>query len=98
MSASTSSKRKIKRKAAKKYTRVTFELPFMDGTFDLPSFAQVPTGVQRRSMQGDIDALAGFLEKNCDPDVVEAFDDLDQEEAGDFMDAWAKASGLDLGK
>lgn len=103
MSASTAPKTKterakIKRKAAKKYTRVTFELDAFEGAFELPSFKEVPTGVQRRSMRGDLDALAEFLGKHCDESVVDAFDDMDQDEAGDFMEAWAAASDLSLGK
>ena len=103
MSASTdpktkTEKAKIKRKAAKRYTRVSFELDAFEGTFDLPSFKEVPTGVQRRSMRGDLDALVEFLEANSSAAVVSAFDDMDQDEAGDFMEAWAAASDLDLGK
>lgn len=98
MSASTAPKSKVKRKGTKTYTRVTFTLDDFEGTFDLPSFKQVPTGVQRRSMKGDLDALADFLKSHCDPEVLEAFDDMDQDEAGDFMEAWAEASDLNLGK
>ena len=103
MSASTDPKTKterakIKRKAKKQYTRVTFTMDEFEGTFDLPSFKEVPTGVQRKSMRGDLDALVDFLEKNSNSAVVDAFDDMDQSEAGDFMEAWAAASDLDLGK
>lgn len=99
MPASTEPKKnRIKRKGAKRYDRVTFTLEAFEGTFDLPDFKQVPTGVQRKSMKGDLDALVDFLTANSSDDVAEAFDDMDQAESSDFMSAWAEASGVDLGK
>lgn len=99
MSASSpKTKKKLARKVAKRYDRVTFELDFIEGEFDLPSFKQVPTGVQRKTMKGDIDPLVDFLTANADEDVVEVFDDLDEDEAEKFLDAWSAASGVELGK
>lgn len=95
----TKTKTKLKRKGgAKKYKRVQFELDFIEGTFDLPSFKQVPQRVQRLSIKGDMDALYEFLKATCTEDTVEVFDDLDQDESLEFMDKWAKASEVDLGK
>lgn len=91
-------KKKIQRKTEKRYEMVKFELDLFDGEFEVPSFKQVPTGVQRKAMKGDINVLAEFLGKYAGEDVIEAFDDMDEEESTQFMEAWAKASGVDLGK
>lgn len=97
MSAPTK-KKKLQRKSEKHYEIVKFELDFIDGEFEVPSFKQVPTGVQRKAMKGDINALAEFIENHAGEGVIEAFDDLDESESSAFMEAWAKASGVDLGK
>lgn len=98
MSATTKKKSALKRKTEKQYTRVQFTLDFIEGTFDIPSFKQVPVGVQRKTMKGDLDPLVDFLKKTSGEEVKDIFDDLDEDESGDFLDAWAEASGVNLGK
>lgn len=101
MSANTpTKKRQFKRKQAKKYSLVEFEVDFIEGTFSLPSFKQVPVGVQRKSMTGDMDAMMTFIENHATDGtaVVEALDDMDEEEIGTFLETWATASDVNLGK
>lgn len=97
MSAPTKKTTKPTRKAPKRYELVSFQLDFVEGDITVPSFKQVPLGVQRKAMAGDMNKLVDFFQEHS-PDVVELFDSLDQEESSDFTDAWAKASGVNLGK
>ena len=100
MTTSTAKKTKKRpvRKTEKRYEMVRFELDFVEGEIELPSFKQVPTKVQRLSMKGDPDELIVFLEKYAAEGVSDLLDDLDEEEVDQFMSAWANASGVDLGK
>lgn len=91
-------KKRFARKTAKRYERVTFTLEFIDGEFDLPSFKQVPLGIQRKAMKGEVDPLYEFLEEQGGEDMVEIIDTFDADENQAFMDAWANASGVELGK
>lgn len=98
----TSSAKKTKkrpvRKTEKRYEMVHFDLDFVEGEIELPSFKQVPTKVQRLSMKGDPDGLIEFLEKYAAEGVSDLLDDLDEGEVDQFMSSWAAASGVDLGK
>lgn len=98
MSTQTKAKKKPQRKAAKRYEIVRFTLDFIDGEIELPTFKQVPTKVQRKTLKGDPDYLVEFLETYGGEGVADLFDDLDDDEVELFMSAWANASGVDLGK
>ena len=100
MTTSTAKKTKKRpvRKTKKRYEMVRFELDFVEGEIELPSFKQVPTKVQRLSMKGDPDGLIEFLEKYAAEGVSDLLDDLDEGEVDQFMSSWAAASGVDLGK
>lgn len=98
MAARTTPKKGFKRKTEKKYTFVEFELDFIDGTFRLPKFSQVPLGVQRKAMKNDPSSMFDFFEKHGSEGTVEILDDFDEEEYIAFMEAWSNASDVDLGK
>lgn len=91
----TSSKKKKtgpKRRSKKQYRMVEFELDDFDGPFVLPDIAQVPLGVQRKVTKGDMDTLAKFLEQHAAEGVLDAFDDLGEDEVQTFIDRWGSAS------
>lgn len=94
------SKTSFKRKKKVIYDRVRFTLPEIfedDAEFNLPNFRQIPNGVQRR-LRADSSVLLNFLADHVTEAEVEAIDSLHGEENQALMEAWAKASGVDLGK
>lgn len=91
-------KSRFKRKVEKRYDMVEFDLDFIEGTFELPKYTQVPGGIQRKLPKGDVDPLYDFIGKYGGQDTVEIMDDFSSEEIDAFMQAWAKASGVELGK
>lgn len=97
--AATTKKKRFTRKTKKRYEIVHFNLDFVDGDFALPSFKQVPLGVQRR-VNKDPQVLYDFLEEHAEdgPDLIEIIDTFDSDENEAFMKAWADQSGVDLGK
>jgi hypothetical protein len=99
MATSTAKKKKFTRKEAKRYELVRFQLDFIDGEFEIPSFKQVPGGVQRK-VATDVNDLYEFLRAHSTDgdDVIEILDDLDQDETATFLDTWARVSGVELGK
>lgn len=98
MSATTKKKRFV-RKTEKQYEIVHFTLDFVEGDFALPSFKQVPLGVQRR-VNKDPQVLYDFLEKHAEDgnELIEIIDTFDADENEAFMKSWADESGVDLGK
>lgn len=100
MPKKSESKSSFKRKKKVVYDRVRFTLPEIfedDAEFNLPAFRQVPNGVQRR-LRTESGALLNFLADHVTDEELEAIDSLYDEENDAFMKAWAKASGIDLGK
>lgn len=96
----TSKKKKIARRVPRKITMVEFEIPeLFEGTFELPDLNQIPVGVARR-IQGEdaLDEIAALFEKNGCHAELEVFDDLDRTEVETFIEAWQKASGIDIPK
>lgn len=96
----TETKTAFKRKKKVVYDRVRFTLPEIfddDAEFDLPHFRQIPNGVQRR-LRADSSVLLNFLADHVTEAEVDAIDSLHGEENQALMEAWAKASGVDLGK
>lgn len=78
-----------KRKTAKKYEVVTFETPIFEGEFSFPSAKHLPIRVLTSFQKGEIDSMLTWLSKaGVSPEDIEALQDLDGEELGEFMDAW----------
>lgn len=96
-------RKKVKPERVKKvvYDRVRFTFPEVFGEefeFDLPNIRQQPNSVAR-NMEKRPFVLTDWLADNSAPEMIEAFDLLQgDDENRDFMRAWAKASGVDLGK
>lgn len=86
-----------KRKGKKQYTLVSFELDGWDGEFTLPKLEQVPLGIVAALNKGDLFTLLDFLNSSA-PESAEAVGDFSGDELEALLDAWAKASGTDLGK
>lgn len=86
-----------RRKGKKMYSMVSFELDQFEGEFTLPKLDTLPFGVASALQSGNGGKLVSFLSEYA-PDSAEAVEDLGGEEVEDFMKAWGKASGTDLGK
>lgn len=83
--------KKYQRKQAKRYEMVKFTTDIFEGEFTFPSPKQMPLKVVEGMEKGSMSALTGWLEKaGVEEDAIEAFNELDGEEAGDFMKAWAE--------
>lgn len=82
-------KKKHARKVAKKYEYVTFETPIYEGEFTFPAQKHMPQKLMIAMSDGDLGKLRDWLvEAGTDEAGVEAFLDLDSEEAGAFIEAW----------
>lgn len=90
--------KKFKRKSEKRYTKVKFELDFIEGVFELPKFDQVPMGIQRKTLKNDPEPLFKFFKEQGSEEIVEIVDDFDSDEYQSFMEAWSAASDISLGK
>lgn len=99
MAATTKTKKRFERKTEKRYEIVHFTLDFIEGDFALPSFKQVPLGVQRR-VNKDPSVLYDFIENHAEDgaETVEVLDSFDSDENEAFMKKWADVSGVELGK
>lgn len=86
-----------KRKGKKQYAMVTFEFEGFDGEFTLPKLDSLPLGVAAAMNDSDVSKLMKFLYNNA-PESADAVDELSGEEVGEFMQAWAEASGAEPGK
>src|SRR5699024_11079363 len=82
-----------KRKNAKQYAMVSFELDGFEGEFSLPKLDSLPFGVAAALQNGNGGKLVAFLEKYA-PESAEAVEDLDGDEVEGFMKAWARRRGL----
>lgn len=99
MAAKTQKKKRFVRKTEKRYEIVRFTLDFLEGEFALPSFKQVPLGVQRK-VNKEPSVLYDFIGKHAEDgdETVEMLDTFDTDENEAFVQAWADASGVELGK
>lgn len=86
-----------KRKGKKQYTMVSFEIEQFEGEFTLPKLDALPFGVASALQSGNGSKLVAFLTEHA-PESAEAVEDLGGDEVEDFMKAWGKASGTDLGE
>lgn len=78
-----------KRKAAKKYEMVTFENPIFEGEFTFPSPKHMPIKVLAGFEKGNVAVLTDWLRTaQVSDEDIEAFEDLDGEELGEFMKSW----------
>lgn len=80
-----------KRRNKKEPKVVSFEVEGFDGEFEAPDLNTIPLKVQRHLMKGDMNLLIEAL-----GDYGEVVDDMDGTEVEDFLEAWTKASGVDL--
>lgn len=86
-------------KAKKKHVRidkkrletVAFEVPFYDGEFEFPAQKHMPQGLMIALDEGKVAKLRDWLlSAGTDEGDVEAFLDLDAEDAKTFVEAWGK--------
>lgn len=82
---------KRKKKREKEY--VFFEVENYEGEFKAPSLNSVSLKVQRKLLNGDLGPLVDEMDE-----YGEIVDDMLTDEIKDFLDAWAKASGVELTK
>lgn len=65
----------------------------------LPYLGKLKLGdVRKLRKLDDVDQLFTLLEMYCDEDQLAAIDDLEQEEASEFMSRWQDESGVGLGE
>lgn len=101
MATTKNTQPEFKRKKQKRYPMVEFTLPdvYGDAVFRLPELSAMPIKVQRRGMKNDIEPMFAVCRAaGVDDATLEAMDDLDQDEYGDFMQAWSKAGSVPAGK
>lgn len=99
--AQKTDKKKPVRKKQKRYPMVefTFADVYDDFVFRLPDLASMPLKVQIRGQENDLRPLLEVCRvAGADEDAIDAMIDLDGEEYGDFMQAWAKAGPMPAGK
>lgn len=78
-----------KRKSAKKFEMVTFETPIFEGEFVFPSPKHMPIKVLAGFEKGNVAVLADWLrDAKVSEEDIEAFEELDGEELGEFMKSW----------
>lgn len=76
---------------------VTFELPQFVGTFELPDMNAMPTAVAMAIDNSDLEGVQAFFRENV-PEFAGVFDIIRIGEFKDFMDAWTKASKVEMGE
>lgn len=92
------SKKRITRKN-RDFTKVSFEVPeYFEGTFEVPDFNRLNVGELSRLSDNDLKAIADLFERTGCADEAEAVREMEIDEIQPFMDAWQKASGVDLPK
>lgn len=92
------SKKRITRKN-RDFTKVSFEVPeYFEGTFEVPDFNRLNVGELSRLSDNDLKAIADLFERTGCSDESEAVREMEIDEIQPFMDAWQKASGVDLPK
>lgn len=92
------SKKRITRKN-RDFTKVSFEVPeYFEGTFEVPDFNRLNVGELSRLSDNDLKAIADLFERTGCSDEAEAVREMEIDEIQPFMDAWQKASGVDLPK
>lgn len=69
------------------------------GRIIVPSLAKLKFGTMRkvRKLEPEEQAFT-IIEDVCGPDILAVVDELDGEEIGEFMEAWAKFSGVSVGE
>lgn len=99
MATKTEAKKPIRNKP-KRYPMVEFTFDLYDDyVFRLPELSSMPIKVQRRGMKNDIEPLFDVCRSaGVDDATLEAMDDLDQDEYGEFMQTWSKAGTVPAGK
>lgn len=92
------SKKRITRKN-RDFTKVSFEVPeYFDGTFEVPDFNRLNVGELSRVTDNDLRAIADLFRRTGCVDEADAVLEMEIDEIQTFMDAWQKASGVDLPK
>ena len=83
-----------KRKGTHKVEEVSFELEGWDAPFVLPSMNKLTQKQQWAMKSGDIERLRN----DVIGDLADVIEDMTDDEVTEFMEAWAKVSGVDLGE
>lgn len=84
-------KKKHARKVAKKLEMVSFESPIYSGEFTFPAQKHMPQRLMIAMNEGELVKLRDWLsESGVDEGDIDAFLDLDGEEAADFVKAWGE--------
>ena len=92
------SKKRITRKT-RDFTKVTFEVPeYFEGTFEVPDFNRLNVEELSRVTDNDLRAIADLFRRTGCVDEADAVLEMEIDEIQTFMDAWQKASGVDLPK
>lgn len=92
------SKKRITRKT-RDFTKVTFEVPeYFEGTFEVPDFNRLNVEELSRLKNDDIEVIADLFERTGCEAEAEIARKMELDEIQPFMDAWQKASGVDLPK
>lgn len=92
------SKKRITRKN-RDFTKVSFEVPeYFEGTFEVPDFNRLNVGELSRVTDNDLRAIADLFRRTGCVDEADAVLEMEIDEIQTFMDAWQKASGVDLPK
>ena len=92
------SKKRITRKT-RDFTKVIFEVPeYFEGTFEVPDFNRLNVEELSRLNNNDIKAIADLFDRTGCEAEAEIARELEMDEIQPFMDAWQKASGVDLPK
>ena len=95
--AATSPRKKPVRKM-KSAEKVRFELPDYEGEFEFTTAKRMPATVSREVIEkGSPFPVIDWL-KADNPDLADLVDEMSMEEQNDLVEAWTKASGMDLGE
>lgn len=95
--AATSPRKKPVRKM-KSAEKVRFELPDYEGEFEFTTAKRMPATVSREVMENENPFYVIDWLKADSPDDADIIDGMSMEEQNDLVEAWTKASGMDLGE
>ena len=95
--AATSPRKKPVRKM-KNAEKVRFELPDYEGEFEFTTSKRMPAEVTREVMENETPfPVIDWLKADA-PDDADIIDGMSMEEQNDLVEAWTKASGMNLGE
>lgn len=94
-----SKKRKYDRKTPKRYDFVTFKSSIFDDSFDFPKLETAPLRVIEAMNTGEVQHVSAWLrDAGVDPDAIEAYRDLSQDELMEFIEEWTAGQPVTIPK